>query len=199
MQARRKWLVMTTSGLALGIATLLTNASAYEAEDGPARHATVQQVASLQWEPEREQRCNGTVLMMDNRLDPPNKTSAAKYYHKVFALNYLYAQRHGLEFVLIRPTRGPWLTPGVNGPLLCPAWCRVKILASLVASRRSRGCHWIMYIDSDAYVREQETNFVERLAATRNGNVVSTMVAQLARVLECYVIHKNIVTHRQCG
>ena len=71
---------------------------------------------------------------------------------------------------------------------LCPAWCRVKILASLVleilAARGraagsssgsgsgsgggggggSRPRHWILYIDSDAYLREQHTDFLARLA-----------------------------------
>ena len=34
---------------------------------------------------------------------------AARYYHKTFALNRLYANRHGLEFVLVRPAVGTWL------------------------------------------------------------------------------------------
>jgi hypothetical protein len=252
--------------------------SYYVAEDAAGRERTVAQVAELSWRPgfARPAACNGTVLMMDDRRPTatnhtaPGSVSFATagsvgYYHKAFALNYLYAQRHGLDFKLVRPTRGPWLsscvlrararaciracamhappyhTPSTRMQIapaapalqlhqasrrrftpshpthrarppaesrsriytrtyfrsggLCPAWCRVKILASLVvqilSARRSDGLgsrlggsggdlsggasgagfrmgsrprHWILYIDSDAFLREQHTDFLGRLS-----------------------------------
>ena len=87
--------------------------------------------------------------VMDDRRDVAlaNNSKDIGYFHKSFALNYLYAQRHAMEFVIVRPTRAAtdsWLG-GDSG--LCPAWCRVKILASLVASHRQRhSCHWVLYV-----------------------------------------------------
>ena len=94
--------------------------SYYSAEDAAMRERTVAQVGELSWRPgfARPAACNGTILMMDDRR-PENHTpssalfadaASVRYYHKTFALNYLYAQRHGLEFRLVRPTRGPWLS-----------------------------------------------------------------------------------------
>ena len=151
----------------------------YVAEDGPARRATVEQLKQLQWDPPSgpasNTHCNATVVMIDDRAwVPPNSSggeSMPPYYAKTMALNYLYAQRHQMEFVLVRPSKGEWLSDGPAG--LCPAWCRVKVLASFVATWRSRvgGCHWLLYIDSDAYVREQHTNFVHRLSAARHSDI----------------------------
>jgi len=150
-------------------------ASTYVAEDGDQRRATVDQVSRLQFDVDpARRRCNATIVMMDDRRDVAlaNNSKDIGYFHKSFALNYLYAQRHAMEFVIVRPTRAAtdsWLG-GDSG--LCPAWCRVKILASLVASHRQRhSCHWVLYIDSDAYVREQHVDFLERLDTPRNADV----------------------------
>ena len=95
--------------------------SYYSAEDAAMRERTVAQVGELSWRPgfARPAACNGTILMMDDRR-PENHSSpssalfadaaSVRYYHKTFALNYLYAQRHGLDFRLVRPTSGPWLS-----------------------------------------------------------------------------------------
>ena len=97
--------------------------SYYVAEDAAGRERTVAQVAELSWRPgfARPAACNGTILMMDDRRPTTTNhtapgsvsfatTGSVGYYHKAFALNYLYAQRHGLDFKLVRPTRGPWLS-----------------------------------------------------------------------------------------
>jgi hypothetical protein len=76
--------------------------------------------------------------------------------------------------LIVRPTAAmedSWLDGGPR-QRLCPAWCRVKILASLVASRlAANGCHWVLYIDSDAYIREQHVDFLERLDTPANRDV----------------------------
>ena len=98
------------------------------------------------------------------RIQPP----WGKYYHKTFALNQLYASKHGLDLLLVRPTQGEWLKANAASPRdgLCPAWCRIKILANQIVRvlRNNRqgggGAHWIVYIDSDAYVREQHVKFL---------------------------------------
>ena len=148
---------------------------AYDAEDGDARRGTVSQVAQLNWTPAASRRCNATIVMMDDRRHVPlaNNSKDIGYFHKAMMLNLLYAQRHGMSFLIVRPTAAmedSWLDGGASG--LCPAWCRVKILASLVASRlAANGCHWVLYIDSDAYIREQHVDFLERLDTPANRDV----------------------------
>ena len=149
----------------------------YVAEDGDARRATVSQVAQLNFDPPAAsaRRCNATIVMIDDRRHVPlaNNSKEIKYFHKVMALNLLYAQRHGMSFLIVRPTAAKedsWMDSRASG--LCPAWCRVKILASLVASRlATHGCHWVLYIDSDAYIREQHVDFLERLDTPANRDV----------------------------
>jgi hypothetical protein len=171
------------------LAPIACAAAAYVAEDADARRTTVEQVAALNWDAPGAPgagACNATVVMMDDRRWAPRGAAGADardgpagrgdggkdvpYYAKTLALNYLYARRHRMGFALVRPTRGAWLADGASG--LCPAWCRVKALASLVASWRAEPgrCHWLLYIDSDAYVREQHTNFVRRLGAPANAD-----------------------------
>ena len=103
---------------------LLRGCEAYVAEDGPARRATIEKVRNLYWDAPTDatvssERCTGTIVMMDNRLMPLANTtkengflkaSDVPYYKKAFALNYLYAKRHGLNFRIIRPTSGAWLS-----------------------------------------------------------------------------------------
>lgn len=149
----------------------------YVADDEPGRLATVRQVSELHWEGDKQVnpnlRCMGTILMMDNRLHPMTNHSQRKdvpYYQKSFALNYLYAMRHNMQFLIAHPTPDEWLTDGPNQ--LCPAWCRVKILTARVKALLGRGgCHWLLYIDSDAYLREQHVNFLSRLNMQSNSNV----------------------------
>ena len=153
---------------------------AYVAEDGDARRGTVSQVAQLNFDPPAaSRRCNATIVMMDDRRHVPlsNNSNFSKdigYFHKAMMLNLLYAQRHGMSFLIVRPTAAmedSWLDGGPR-QRLCPAWCRVKILASLVASRlAANGCHWVLYIDSDAYIREQHVDFLERLDTPANRDV----------------------------
>lgn len=166
----------------------------YVAEDAVERHATVAQVGTLEWdEPRGAASCGGTVLMIDDRrVDTANMTVARNpYYNKAFVLNRLYAARHNLSFVLVRPTAGAWLAAGPAKPStcraqkgdfctgLCPAWCRLKIIRSVVAQIAQRrrlepgraSCHWVLYIDSDAYVREQHTDFTAVLGAARHADV----------------------------
>jgi hypothetical protein len=97
--------------------------------------------------------------MMDDRKPAPNGTvgshagwplptgegwlRSARYYHKTFALNQLYANRHGLELVLVRPTMGPWLQASTDPSsekktVLCPAWCRVKSTPAQSGTRGTR-------------------------------------------------------------
>ena len=148
---------------------------AFVAEDGDARRGTVSQVAQLNFDlPAASRRCNATIVMMDDRRHVPlaNNSKDIGYFHKAMMLNLLYAQRHGMSFLIVRPTAAvedSWLDGGAS---LCPAWCRVKILASLVASRlAAHGCHWVLYIDSDAYIREQHVDFLERLDTPANRDV----------------------------
>ena len=158
--------------------------SVYVAQDAVQRRAVLEQVAQLSWRDGHARRfgSNGTILMIDDRkwsaAAANTSISRAPYYQKAIALNYLYAMRHGFEFLLVRPTAGEWLRP--DG--LCPAWCRVKILAHLVTSRREpshgNARHWIMYIDSDAYVREQHTDFVARLSGDPQNSGVHVAIAR---------------------
>lgn len=159
----------------------------YFAQDAAGRRATVEQVTTLSWRAGGSWprgRANGTILMMDDRKPGNDSASlrhagwplvprseekwatAARYYHKTFALNALYAQRYGLDFVLVRPTRGAWMQLNAgeqnkgdasSGNGLCPAWCRVKLLAAFVMRILAQhggsvSDHWVLYIDSDAYV-----------------------------------------------
>ena len=185
--------------------------ASYTAQDAAGRHETVAQVTTLSWRSGSWPRAaNGTILMMDDRR-PSNDSAAARqragwpleegepwvrsarYHHKTFALNQLYANRHGLEFVLVRPTVGAWLKAGGDPTTgLCPAWCRVKILAHFVlrllgragaTEAPARGMlggmlgggserpHWILYIDSDAYIREHSVDVLHRLSDPLNAHV----------------------------
>lgn len=154
----------------------------YVAQDAAQRLATVEQVATLSWRDgwARSPGANGTILMMDDRKADSATVNGsvvrAPYYKKTFVLNYLYAMRHQLEFLLVRPTSGMWL----DNDRLCPAWCRVKILANIVAARiprdssthRAARRHWVLYIDSDAYVREQHTDMLAKLTGDpRNADI----------------------------
>ena len=148
----------------------------YVAEDGDARKATVSQVAELNFDPPAtSRRCNATIVMIDDRRHVPlaNDSQDIRYFHKAMMLNLLYAQRHRMSFLIVRPTAAEedsWLDSRDSG--LCPAWCRVKIIASLVASRlAAHGCHWVLYIDSDAYIREQHVDFLERFDTPANRDV----------------------------
>lgn len=186
---RRRVPTSAAAGLLLARAS-----SGYVAEDAPARHATVAQVGQLAWdEPRGAASCGGTVLMIDDRrVDAAANLSLAKhpYYNKAFALNRLYATRHNLSFVLVRPTAGEWLAGQPRSPAcaaqkgdfcagMCPAWCRLKIIRRVVAQLLARprpepagaACHWLLYIDSDAYVREQHTDFTSVLGAPRHADV----------------------------
>lgn len=162
-----------------------SSGSEYVAQDADERQRTVAQVSRLSWRPgfaRTPRACNGTLVMMDDRRDAvasrPNGTKVERspYYQKSIVLNFLYATRHGLGFMLVRPTAGQWgLRP--SGAGLCPAWCRVKILASLVAARQGLGSgrcgpdgHWLVYIDGDAYVREQDIDLLTRLGDPLNSD-----------------------------
>lgn len=61
--------------------------------------------------------CRATVLLMDDRPVVPDAPLANQtYWEHTIALNALYARRHGYNFVLARPSDGPWLgSDGVFG------------------------------------------------------------------------------------
>ena len=116
--------------------------------------------------------CTAALVMLENRP----LTNASSYWNKVIALNYLYARRHGYQFFLMAPSRSGSAAKGVYY-----SWCKIDTLAALVerlapppappapftasgsaasggpasANRPAARCTWIVFLDSDAYVREQ--------------------------------------------
>ena len=97
--------------------------------------------------------CDLTVMMMDGRP----MWNHSKYWVRALALNALYARQHGYNFLLARPTLGPWLGRSVRSLRPALSWCKLKILAQLLGERLSQRpprCSWVVYLDSDAVVHQ---------------------------------------------
>lgn len=110
--------------------------------------------------------------MLENR--PLGNASA--YWNKVIALNYLYASRHGYRFFLMAPRRS-----GSDAKGVYYSWCKIDTLAALIdrlaapnapaaglaraASPPPPPCTWIVFLDSDAYIREQFSSVTQFLSS----------------------------------
>jgi hypothetical protein len=102
--------------------------------------------------------CFAALVMLENRP----LTNASHYWTKVIALNYLYASRHGYGFLLMAPRRSGSGAKGVYY-----SWCKIWTLARLVErfARPAASCTWLVFLDSDAYVREQLVSVPALLAS----------------------------------
>lgn len=117
--------------------------------------------------------CTAALVMLENR---PLR-NASSYWTKVIALNYLYATRHGYSFFLMAPRRSGAAAKGVYY-----SWCKIETLTGLVErlSAPPAACKWLVFLDSDAYIREQ---------------LVS--VPQLLRTLGAPAAHAHLVIGRE--
>ena len=112
----------------------------------------------------RTDSCTASLVMLENR--PLH--NASSYWTKVIALNYLYATRHGYGFHLLAPSRSGSAAKGVYY-----SWCKVQTLQNLVdrlvlhntvlAPTADKKCTWLVFLDSDAYIREQLTSVPQLL------------------------------------
>eukprot|EP00316_Scyphosphaera_apsteinii_P009507 CAMPEP_0119335422 /NCGR_PEP_ID=MMETSP1333-20130426/89582_1 /TAXON_ID=418940 /ORGANISM="Scyphosphaera apsteinii, Strain RCC1455" /LENGTH=235 /DNA_ID=CAMNT_0007345971 /DNA_START=68 /DNA_END=772 /DNA_ORIENTATION=- len=105
-------------------------------------------------------RCTSELVMMDSR-----NATTDELQRGVVALNYQYAERHNISFTYARPNPGPWLLAGSK-----PNWCKLKLLVDLMKNRlrTESSCHWIAFLDSDAFVREQHVHFLDLFPAVED-------------------------------
>ena len=111
------------------------------------------------------------LVMLENRP----LVNASHYWNKVIALNYLYAQRHGYQFFLMAPRRS-----GSDAKGVYYSWCKIDTLATLAARLAPPPSRpvaraappplpppcspWLVFLDSDAYIREQFMSVSQLLA-----------------------------------
>lgn len=91
--------------------------------------------------------------------------NASSYWNKVIALNSIYAKRHGYAFLLMAPSRS-----GKDAKGVYYSWCKIDTLITLVErferKRLATGqCTWLVFLDSDAYIREQFLSVPQLLAS----------------------------------
>ena len=92
------------------------------------------------------EQCSAALVMLENRDLLAN---VSHYASKAVALNYLYAQRHGHEFVLLLPAQ-------CTRKATYFSWCKISALQLVVERRAAAGqCTWLMFLDSDAIVSER--------------------------------------------
>lgn len=82
--------------------------------------------------------------------------AAGSYWTKALALNTLFATRHNHSIELVRPPAG-----STKDAL----WCKVPALLSAIQRAGTRACHWVAFLDSDAYFNEHSRSIGELLAA----------------------------------
>ena len=105
--------------------------------------------------------CTAALVMLENR--PLH--NASSYWNKVIALNSIYAKRHGYAFLLMAPSRS-----GKDAKGVYYSWCKIDTLITLVErferKRLATGqCTWLVFLDSDAYIREQFLSVPQLLAS----------------------------------
>jgi len=99
--------------------------------------------------------CSFEVIMFDTRdlasnHDPEELQKEQKIYNFATVLNYAYARRHGYNFLYVRSTE-----PASKE--LRVTWRRWAYLVDHLADLQSSGrCTWMLVLDSDAFVREEE-------------------------------------------
>jgi hypothetical protein len=107
------------------------------------------------------------ILMGDSRgFAPASNTSSPGYHQLAASINYHYAQRHGYDF---RFLLFPCLDASANskncaacvhpvhGPRSSP-WCKVQAIQEiLLADPRAHRYDWVVFLDSDAIVKDMET------------------------------------------
>ena len=153
----------------------LGSGGAGERERALGRHRSVSDSHLLPSPHARAEPCTAALVMLENR---PLR-NASTYWHKVVALNSLYAKRHGYSFLLMAPRR-----TGKDAKGVYYSWCKVDTLIALVdralraggigsnsrgaaavaASSSSSSCTWLVFLDSDAYIREQILSVPQLLA-----------------------------------
>jgi len=98
--------------------------------------------------------CAFEIVMVDDR--PWNRISLnnAPYWVSAAVVNFAYAQHFGYDFTFVRPRLG-----GDSGTY--PGWHKVMYIAERLRSQRRavpigpQQCSWLVYMDGDAFVREQ--------------------------------------------
>ena len=108
------------------------------------------------------------VMSEDRELLPPSRF----FWAKAAVLNLHAARRHNWSFMLVRPQRNPKTSPAAN-------WCKLKAMdlaisrmlaaAAFAPSSAESGCGWILFLDSDAFVRTRRgvsVDLIRTLGAT---------------------------------
>lgn len=129
---------------------------------------------------EELQRCDFEILMFDTRSITGHEQADIPYWSFAAALNNNYAEKFGYGFRFLHAPdaeRGDWFQP---------QWEKVSAikhrLDELGRSAAPGSCTWLLYLDTDAYVRMHDTplhTFLSALAARRQlPDKVSMILAQ---------------------
>ena len=117
-------------------------------------------------QPERrhlDSTCSATIVMTENR---PLRPSA--YWTKAIELNQLFAARHHHSFVLVRP---PVNSTKRSDVLWCKVPAMLSVIQPILAKARASSapsassCAWVVFLDSDAFVRDHSLSLHEMLLA----------------------------------
>ena len=98
--------------------------------------------------------------MADNRLFNSSALGALEDYsfvHLAVAINYVYTQRHGYRFTMIDVTKG-------RRPA---SWSQVAAARHFLRTRPRRDwCEWMLLLDSDSFVRQNERDALQVIRST---------------------------------
>eukprot|EP00440_Ansanella_granifera_P040768 gb/GFBE01044212.1/.p1 GENE.gb/GFBE01044212.1/~~gb/GFBE01044212.1/.p1 ORF type:complete len:456 (+),score=146.59 gb/GFBE01044212.1/:1-1368(+) len=106
----------------------------------------------------RFSKCDFEIVMMETR-PLGEELDKNKFWAMNIVSNKAYADRFGYHFVLITPELNDNSIDkkGSNAPL--PSWYKVPYLQERLSNMqigRSGKCSWLLYMDSNAYVRESD-------------------------------------------
>merc|ERR1719316_1649822 len=115
-------------------------------------------------------KCSYEVVMFDTRnlTDIPSfdgKLVPLQYWSLTAVLNYAYAKQFGYKFTFVHPDKHRLLSK------FNIQWHRVFYFAERlrkVQQRQQGQCTWLLYLDTDAFVRDFETSlprFLSRIAS----------------------------------
>lgn len=109
--------------------------------------------------------CTYEVLMLDDRT-LPSTVDPKSYWGLNAVINYAYAEKFGYKFHIVRPNlNGTHIDYDVE-------WMRpLYILDHFRERKENTGCTWLLYLDSDAFVREFDLPldvYMRGLASTYN-------------------------------
>jgi len=135
--------------------------------------------------PGRARSCQGEIVYFDDRLQPskvPANNSAVgisklPFWWRVLVATQLYARRANVcQLVVAWPEDFSSAKQGSIASGRGASWCKLSYLITRVRARVDRceeqvgGCSeatlpWMLFLDSDAFVRETQQNFVHALNA----------------------------------